>query len=143
MAIKYFGVEGYAKLTDNSFSFAQEFAELVRSSTNFELVTEPDTNIVCFRFYEPSLSDSALDTINKKTQRSLFHAGGPLVSSTVIGKKVVLRAVLLNPLLDIKTLGEALQRIRSEAFQQMNNALNNNMQVDSINEYSTCYEPAS
>ena len=50
MTIRHIGQNGYSAITDRCFRLAIKLAEEeVSSSRGFELLTWPDTNIVCFR----------------------------------------------------------------------------------------------
>lgn len=114
MCIRHFGINGYNVLSERTLSLAKEFAAMIRSHKDFTLVTEPDTNIVCFRFVDPGLNERSTDRINEAIQASLFERGGPLVSSTKVGGLVALRAVLLNPRLTVTDLETALDLISQE-----------------------------
>jgi L-2,4-diaminobutyrate decarboxylase len=119
MTIKYFGTVGFTNLTEHTLSLARELAAQIRGSGDFELVTLPDTNIVCFRFVDPTLSLAVLDKVNAAVQKALFQNGGPLISSTRIAGRTVLRSVLLNPRLASSDLVGLLDMIRCEAQRQV------------------------
>src|SRR5258708_4274336 len=72
MTIKHFGKEGYAELVDHTLQLANEFASRIRADSQFILIAEPDTNIVCFRIYHSELGDEALDAVNTAVQKELF-----------------------------------------------------------------------
>lgn len=118
MTIKNIGLQGYSKIADHSVLLAAKFAELVHEQDQFELLTEPDTNIVCFRFVAKGFDDSELNLINKTVQKQLFISGGPLVSTTMVMNRVFLRVVLLNPLLGIDRLPDVMALIHREALVQ-------------------------
>jgi putative pyridoxal-dependent aspartate 1-decarboxylase len=48
--LKTIGRQGYAELVDNSFALTRGFAEQIRQSPRFELTSEPETNILTYRF---------------------------------------------------------------------------------------------
>lgn len=112
MTIKNIGRNGYRELIDHSIQMANEIASRISDCPELQLVCEPDLNIVCFRFYDPYLSEPTLDDVNSQLQKTLFFTGGPLISSTSLGGKIVLRVVTLNPLLQIHHLSAALKRIQ-------------------------------
>jgi len=118
MVIRHLGDEGLDELTDHSLALAGALADCIRRTPDFRLVTSPDTNIVCFRFDDPALDAAALDAVNAKVQQILYRSGGPLISSTRVGGRVVLRTVLLNPHLETRHLPEILQIVRDEARRQ-------------------------
>jgi len=103
-----FGREGYGRLVDESVRKARYMAGHVRERHGFELLAEPETNIVLYRLL-PSRSGSdagadALDRFNTRLQRAQWEAGHSFVSRTTLepgggaAPVVALRAVLANPL---------------------------------------------
>jgi glutamate decarboxylase len=48
--LKTVGRQGYAELVDNSFALTRSFAGLLRESPVFELTSEPETNILTYRY---------------------------------------------------------------------------------------------
>lgn len=118
MTIKYFGREGFADMTERTRHAAWVFARHVRSCSDFELLTEPDTNVVCFRYVGGGQAESASDSVNEAVQHNLFRTGGPLVSTTRVGGRVWLRAVLLNPRVEECDIVTSLRSIRREAERQ-------------------------
>lgn len=119
MSIKHFGIGGFSSIINHTLSLAKEIAERIRSLDDFVLITEPDTNIVCFRFVAPYLSKITLNKVNDAIQKELFLNGGPLLSSTKIGGYTILRMVILNPCLDIGIFDEILEHVRFEAHRQV------------------------
>jgi L-2,4-diaminobutyrate decarboxylase len=114
MLIRHFGISGYTELVDHSFNLAREFARRIRGSRDFMLLTDPDTNIVCFRFADSRFCKAELNKINEEIQSDLFMSGGPLLSKTQIQNIIYLRAVLLNPLLRMSDLDDVIERIREQ-----------------------------
>ncbi|MEA1969462.1 MAG: putative pyridoxal-dependent aspartate 1-decarboxylase [Thermodesulfobacteriota bacterium] len=128
-ALKIMGCRGYALLIDHGIETAREFADEIRKRDLFEVVTEPELNILTYRivpknFREQFLrADSnekerlnrELNQINTMVQRKQREAGKSFVSRTRIrmepGDKemaVVLRCVLMNPMTDMTILNEIL-----------------------------------
>jgi L-2,4-diaminobutyrate decarboxylase len=97
MCIRHLGTTGYAALADRMLVLASHLALQIHAREELELLTDPDTGIVCFRYHSPSLGLDELNRVNRSIQQQLFLRGGPLLSSTRIGERDVLRAVLLNP----------------------------------------------
>jgi L-2,4-diaminobutyrate decarboxylase len=119
MCIKHLGVDGYARLADRCRWLAQELAECVRAESDLVLATPPDTSIVCFR-YQPADADlHECDEAMLAAQRSLFRGGGPLLSCTRLGGRVVLRAVLLNPAATKPQLHAAVTRLTISAAREL------------------------
>jgi len=100
MALKYFGVEGYAAALDHDIELARYLAARVSEDPGLELMAPPSLSIVCFRVVPAGarLSDPALDVLNKSVLEQLQLSGRAFLSSTVLGGRFVLRACFVNPL---------------------------------------------
>jgi glutamate decarboxylase len=113
------GKHGYELLIDQGIEKARKFAQIIKDSGDFELITEPELNILTYRFVpeairirleqaSPDLRSQANDMLNwitrniQKTQRGL---GRSFVSRTQLNPHkyerdavIVFRVVLANPL---------------------------------------------
>lgn len=112
------GKKGYGYLIDEGIRKAAFFAGLIRNHTAFELIGEPTTNIVNYRYIPEDMrhkmADGSFDdedqyvinSINEVLQDQQFLIGHTFISRTTLahsryGKKipiVVLRAVIANPM---------------------------------------------
>jgi L-2,4-diaminobutyrate decarboxylase len=119
MTIKYMKEEGFREVLYKTLRNSEFFASLIRKDDDFDLVTEPETHIVCFRFTSSGIDEDILNDINKSCQKNLFKVGNTLISSTKINGKAVLRAVLINPLTETIDLIRILENIRLEAKKQL------------------------
>jgi glutamate decarboxylase len=127
-ALHLIGTQGYEFLIDEGIRKAQYLAELLRMHPEFELLTEPQINIVNYR-YVPQLlrakvadgdlteDDHAfLDQFNEQLQKAQRQAGRTFVSRTRVETArynrsrslVALRAVLANPLTTEADIQEVL-----------------------------------
>jgi glutamate decarboxylase len=118
-ALKIMGSQGYALLIEHSIETAKAFAEEIRSRKDFELITEPELNILTYRLCpaktairllrtsvdERSGINMRLNDLNRRLQRIQREAGNSFVSRTTLrvarypGEDiVVLRAVIMNPM---------------------------------------------
>lgn len=130
---------GYELLIDEGIAKAKAFAEIIEASSDFELISEPELNILTYR-YLPETAKALLDSGNReqrsavnvtlnritkliqKTQRSL---GISFVSRTQLNPQryerdpvVVFRVVLANPLTTLAILREVLEEQRKIAADQ-------------------------
>lgn len=115
-ALDIMGAGGYALLIDHGIDTAQAFAREIRRRRMFELVTQPELNILTYRIVPDELDilnnppDGAdadkhialLNRINVRLQRLQREAGNSFVSRTTLKRAgrpdtVVLRAVIMNP----------------------------------------------
>src|SRR6056297_2228715 len=129
-ALKIMGTKGYELLINHGIETAAAFAEEIERRENFELVTAPELNILTYRLCPPALQNQLasadsqvqeelnerLNSINRNLQRLQREAGWSFVSRTALkmdpedapGRKVVLRAVIMNPMTTLEILNEIL-----------------------------------
>jgi glutamate decarboxylase len=139
-ALKIMGTKGYALLIEYGIRTARKFAEEINRRPDFELTSAPELNILTYRFFPAKLKQSLaagldlagqkriydkLNEINRSIQRHQREAGKSFVSRTSLkGTKdwpedrVVLRAVIMNPLTDIRILREILYE-QEEIYHQI------------------------
>ncbi len=128
-ALKIMGKKGYALLIDHGIETARALAAEITKRPDFQLVTEPELNILTYRFCPAGLQgalcsgtpeqrrkiNTQLDRVNIQIQRLQREAGRSFVSRTTLkvdtlGPEgiVVLRCVIMNPLTDLAVLHEIL-----------------------------------
>jgi aromatic-L-amino-acid decarboxylase len=123
MALKYFGVEGYAGALDHDIELARYLAGRVSEDPGLELMAPPSLSIVCFRVVPigRQLSNEALDVLNKSVLEQLQLSGRAFVSSTVLAGRFVLRACFVNPLssqADVDAMLAAVKELAEENARQ-------------------------
>jgi putative pyridoxal-dependent aspartate 1-decarboxylase len=116
--LKLIGAAGYGFLMQENLRNSQIMAELIRKLPEFEMLIEPQTNILLFRGLPVAFRHSRtrqfsteentiINAFNEQLQKKQSQAGRSFVSRTtiVIGKPamqtplVALRATITNPLL--------------------------------------------
>ncbi len=124
------GRKGYELLIDFGIERARTFAERIREHVDFELMTEPELNILTYR-YNPAWvqqglkrataeqcrqANGVLDRIVRLVQKEQREAGKSFVSRTTLQSAhfdkqqlTVFRVVLANPLTSVGILDEILQ----------------------------------
>jgi L-2,4-diaminobutyrate decarboxylase len=110
MIIEHFSRQGLAQLTAHNCCMARCFARRLPSA-RFSVLTEPDTNIVCFRYESADRSAAALDKLTAAIQQHAFTSGGPLLSTTVVSERVFMRAVFLNPATSPSDIEQVLKKL--------------------------------
>jgi len=106
------GREGYARIVRNNYEDAQWFANRLLSHDAFELLYNPDLNIVLYRYLplkfrtKSSFTSEELKEVNdfnRTLQKTQFERGNSFVSYTEIKRKgeeeysVMFRTVFMNP----------------------------------------------
>jgi glutamate decarboxylase len=133
-ALRIIGKRGYELLIDRGLDMARQFAALIRAAPDFELVTEPELNLLTYRYVPPATRallarasapekralNDALSALTESIQREQRAHGKTFVSRTRLeaaahdGQMVtVLRVVLANPLTTREILEEVLREQRT------------------------------
>jgi glutamate decarboxylase len=122
------GRKGYELLIDRGIERARTFADMIRQHPDFELTSEPELNILTYRYcpfnVQQALDEATdeqraainalLDQVTQLLQKHQREAGKTFVSRTRLrvarhdGELTVLRAVLANPLTTDEILAEIL-----------------------------------
>ncbi len=117
-ALNIIGRRGYEFLIDEGIRKARYMAAAIRALPEFELLGEPEINILNYRFVPAHLRERApldqltesddllIDSLNKRLQKIQRQAGRSFVSRTTLNVVrrgedrpiIALRAVLANPL---------------------------------------------
>lgn len=130
------GRKGYEMLIDKSLEKARYFAELIKQTDDFELVTEPELCLLTYR-YVPEKIKEVLKTADEQTKLDIYaalnrftasmqkrqrEAGRSFVSRTRLTPyqydnlpTVVFRVVLANPLTSNQILHDILAEQRESA----------------------------
>jgi len=128
-ALKIMGTQGYALLVEHSIETAVKFAQEIKNRPDFQLITEPQLNIITYRICplriqqelveaipeERKAINQRLNEITRIIQILQREAGKSFVSRTTLilennhqEEIVVFRCVIMNPLTDITILGKIL-----------------------------------
>lgn len=111
--LKSFDEKIFGEFVETTFDLAQEFNNIIKSTSDFETVVEPESNIVCFR-YNPSreLTTDDLNQLNKDKRQALLEDGKFYIVQTEINAAVWLRVTLMNPFTTNDDLRKLLEEIR-------------------------------
>ena len=129
-AFHIIGRKGYEILIDQNVAKAKTFARMIDSQADFELITDPELNILNYRYVPADVQEildkasheqqivinEILDRANKRMQKQQRAAGKTFVSRTRFsqhkygGEAVsVFRVVMANPMTTLETLGAILE----------------------------------
>ncbi len=97
LTLQHFGSEGCAELVNHSLELTQEYLKEIQSRPQLELATEPEINILLFRFASDEFSEVQLDEANRRLQEFLLQEKQIYLSLPLYRDRRWLRAVLLNP----------------------------------------------
>ncbi|WP_440069318.1 amino acid adenylation domain-containing protein [Tenacibaculum discolor] len=125
------GKEGFAEIIRRNYQNAQQFAEIIRKNNEFELLFEPDLNIVLYRYVPLELKNKreysnkeleSVNEINKQIQKIQFDRGNSFVSYTMLKRfntieDVALRTVFMNPFTTVWDLESILNEQKAIAYE--------------------------
>lgn len=134
--LQIIGRQGYELLIDQGIQKAHSFADMIKTTEDFELISEPELNILTYRYLpadiRTALADAPaslckevndhLNLITKRIQKTQRGLGRSFVSRTQLNPErynrdpvVVFRAVLANPLTTTEILRDMLEEQREIA----------------------------
>jgi glutamate decarboxylase len=135
--LRCIGRKGYELLVDLGVGKAKQFANAIQETNDFELITEPELNILTYRYVPPELKEklqnatpeevrninSFLNKLTVSIQKRQRAAGQTFVSRTTLDPVkynheliVVFRVVLANPLTTRQVLSRILEEQREIAI---------------------------
>jgi L-2,4-diaminobutyrate decarboxylase len=117
LALQLYGTRGLGELLTHLFDLGRAFAALIKSQPDFELLTEPMSNILCFRHRpEGGQSDvtdlEALNDHQVKIRRRVLESGEFFLVQTRVQEAVYLRTTLMNVHTTEQDLRRLLELIR-------------------------------
>ncbi len=110
--LQAYGTQLFEAAVDQAFAQAQEMAVLLRDAADFELLTEPAANILCYRFTPPGYTGD-LSALNAQLRRKLIEDGSYFIVQTTIRGEVYLRSALMHPLAGAADFAGLLDKIRA------------------------------
>jgi L-2,4-diaminobutyrate decarboxylase len=107
------GPSFFADHVTRTFDLAGWFARELEAAADFELATEPQANIVCFRFTPDGVLD--LDALQLAVRDELVRSGAFYVVKTRLRGRVHLRTTIINARTDEADLRALMEAIRAAA----------------------------
>jgi glutamate/tyrosine decarboxylase-like PLP-dependent enzyme len=115
LTLRVHGRQAYEELIDRQLRLTHQFAEWVKGSEHFELVTEPQLTIINFRV--KGVSDPDVATANAAIVDEVTRDGRRWISPTVAGGKPVIRMMVISYLTGEEQMQE-LQKALVQAVRQ-------------------------
>ncbi|HEV2963312.1 MAG TPA: pyridoxal-dependent decarboxylase [Candidatus Angelobacter sp.] len=106
--MRYFGLERFQAVLRSHIQWAQQFAALVESNSNFERVAPVSLSVVCFRY-------KGTDEQNRAILEKINSTGRVFLISTVLHGKLVLRLTVGNLATTWEDVQEAWELIQQAA----------------------------
>jgi L-2,4-diaminobutyrate decarboxylase len=112
-ALTVFGTALFGDYVTRTFDLARRFAGRLAREADFDLATDPEGNIVCFRHLPAG--PVALDAHQERIRRRLLAEGRFFVSQTRLPRGLYLRVTLMNPMTTDSDLDALLDALRAAA----------------------------
>jgi len=110
-AVKYYGNDYYREYIDSRYDLTMTFAKIIKDDRSFEFATEPDSNILCFRYINSLKTDSELNLINASVREKIVKEGSFYIVQAELNGIVWLRVTIINPVTNEDHLKKLLSRI--------------------------------
>lgn len=111
-----FGPQLFADLVDVTFALGTTFYEKLRAAPDFDVLHEPECNIVVFRHLPPALRDAPPERIGEfqwQLRRAVIESGEFYLVPTAHKGVAALRCTLINPLTTPAHLDQLLEALRT------------------------------
>jgi L-2,4-diaminobutyrate decarboxylase len=115
-----YGEAMFAEHVTTCYDRARHFAAELAAAADFELATEPEANIVCFRHLPSQLRDADLGAQNRwqsELRGRILGRGSFYLVQTQLGDTVYLRTTIIHPLTSDDRLRALLDEIRTTALE--------------------------
>ena len=107
--LKAYGKDIFRKNVDHLFGQTALFAQLIKDRPNFELLLDPEANIVNFRYTNGQAMD--MNDYTDKIRAFLLDSGKFYIVSTLINGQKYLRCTVMNPLTKKRDFEDLLTEI--------------------------------
>jgi L-2,4-diaminobutyrate decarboxylase len=98
VSVQRYGARGLGALYDRLCDVTRAMHDQLEAHPSFEVLHAPECNILCFRWIgDGTLSDDALDTINRELRERYNRSGAGWITATNLGGRRVLRVTIMNP----------------------------------------------
>ena len=111
-ALKYYGKSYYSQYIDSRYDLTADFALMIKSDCQLQLATEPESNIICFRFAPEGYNDLVLNKINSEIRSKIIKEGSFYIVQTELEGKIWIRLTIINPVTSENDLKSLLDRVK-------------------------------
>lgn len=94
--LKAYGREGQRRIVEHCLDITQYCAKKVLESDQFDLMNDPQLNIVSFRYNPGGMSDEELDVLNERLGEAVLADGRYLVGTSRMGARTIFRPAFSN-----------------------------------------------
>ncbi len=120
-----YGKQLFGDLVDMTFYMAKRFSELIEKHPDFDLLNQPESNIILFRYLPPEvryLTERKQGEFQKKVRKCLIESGESYIVPAIDNNISALRMVIMNPLTTerhFNILIQALQKYSKQFIEEL------------------------
>jgi aromatic-L-amino-acid/L-tryptophan decarboxylase len=96
MTVRLYGLTCLSLMIEKNISQASYLLQCVKSERRLQVMANVVSNVVCFRFYRPNVSEKCLNRLNENIIFTLHERGICVPSSVCIEGKVAIRCAITN-----------------------------------------------
>jgi len=116
--LKFYGEQLFDSYVTRQYDLAKDFAKMIQEHPDFELATQPMSNILCFRLNDASKSVAKLNALNAGIRQKLLEDGEYYLVQTKLKGIQYLRTTLMNPFTTQEHLRSLLKKVTQLATKQ-------------------------
>lgn len=118
VAMKALGLEWYEEVVDRHMALAGWLAERLEEDADWEIVVQPDLNLLCFRYRPAGVPEDALGDLQARVVDAVVRDGRSWISPTVVNGVRAIRWMALSPALtaeDMTVFWESMRELAAGA----------------------------
>jgi L-2,4-diaminobutyrate decarboxylase len=113
--LKHGGPDLFEVYIDKALAATRIFAELLQETDDFEILTEPESNIICYRYLPSAGAAEESDALNNHVRRELIEQGKFFIVQVKKNGRTYLRSALMHPHISREILVDLMTEIRTLA----------------------------
>lgn len=110
--ISTYGTQAIEEFVTVLYDKARTFSELVNDDPEFELATDPESNIVCYRLKGKGTAAEKLNDLNSSVRKAILDEGEFYIVQTVLDNKVYFRNTMMNPFTSKEDMLQLLEKLK-------------------------------
>jgi L-2,4-diaminobutyrate decarboxylase len=116
VSFQRYGADGLGALYDRLCAVTRSMHDQLVAHQSFEVLHEPECNILCFRWVgDGTLDAAALDVLNRDLRERYNRSGAGWITATNLGGRRVLRVTIMNPRTTEGHVAEIVAGLAAEA----------------------------
>ncbi|MGY8688116.1 MAG: pyridoxal phosphate-dependent decarboxylase family protein, partial [Verrucomicrobiales bacterium] len=110
--LKHGGERLFEAYIDQALTATEAFASLIENTSDFELLTSPESNILCYQHTPEGLDRKATNELNQQIRAALIEDGKFFIVQVEKHGRTYLRSAVMNPFVKVAIFEELLDEIR-------------------------------